>query len=668
MYRAGFVFDDIAQELSDARMLRVIFEELGLDAPTEKPQSMQAQITPVSAHARGQKTPFSAAATPTQGSPVSVAASKTARKAASKPLATAPAPVSADRSAYLAKLQAAKNKKNESPMATSKAPAVATSQKPEAQQPAVPNAMPVPSRPLVQQQTSQQPKKATVQTELIRKRLEALKAEQARKQEAERLANAAATSAPVTAPAMLSVIQSATETPVRSTNATPQVASPAPAQQSNIAVPAQPLASPAPASDFTSQFPGLPGLFMTGTPTQVSVPASKPATLATSMAVSQPASSPESGLVTSGEPSPSDEAEAEADFPMYEASLPTKVSAASSGQITPKHPFNQNRYDSNDDSVIIQVTDDEESELDDMEEDDDDINEVAPSPAAEAAAPTAKPGPIRNFPAPTAGVSSSTPVTPGATTPGGTLYERKMQEINEMNRRIAEMQKAKAKLNSPAVPQAQAANALPGLGSSVGNVSSPLAVPSRHMEQQLAESSQQMEAKLAQLEEEAEIISEQTHPTSQASQPVAALEHANGESASADVITSSDDDDAMDLSSGDDLDSDNELDDGADALPAGHVDEDSHDDEPIPEGICANDLAMMSESSGDSEDSSTDSEEESDEEYEPALAALAPETVSSTSTLQASPHDIDLAPELQPAASEKVLSNATPEVGPSTKV
>lgn len=298
-------------------MLRVIFEELGLDAPAEKSQPTHAQTTPVSVNARGQKTPFSTAATPTQGSPVTVAASKPAPKAASKPVATAAAPVSADRSAYLAKLQAAKNKKNESPVAASNPPAPAVSQKPEVQQPPVPNAMPVPSRPLVQQQTSQQPKKATVQTELIRKRLEALKAEQARKQEAERLANAAATSAPVTAPAMPSVIQSATETPVRSTNATPQVASPAPAQQSNIAVPAQSLASPAPASDFTSQFPGLPGLFMTSTPTQVPVPASNPATLATSMAVSQPASSPESGLVTSGEPSPSDEAEAEAGFPMY---------------------------------------------------------------------------------------------------------------------------------------------------------------------------------------------------------------------------------------------------------------------------------------------------------------------------------------------------------------
>lgn len=652
-------------------MLRVIFEELGLDAPTEKPQSMQGQIAPVSAYARGQRAPFSAAATSTQGSPVSVAASKPAPKAASKPSATAPAPVSADRSAYLAKLQAAKNKKNESPVAASKSPALATSQKPEAQQPAVPNAVPVSSQPFAQQPTSQQPKKATVQTELIRKRLEALKAEQARRQEAERLANATATSAPVTTPVMPSVIQSATETPVRPTNATPQVASPAPAQQSNTAVPAQSVASPAPAFDFTSQFPGLPGLFMTGTPTQVSVPASKPATLATPMDVSQPASSPESGLVTSGEPSPSDEAEA--DFPIYEASLPTKVSAASSGQTTPKHPFNQNRYDSNDDSVIIQVTDDEESELDDVEEDIDD-DEVAPSPVAKIAASTAKPGPIRNLPAPAFNANTSTPAHPGATTPGGSAYERKMQEINEMHRRIAEMQKAKVKPSSPVAPHTQAApatqamNTLPGLTSSADSGALPLASNLHPAEQPLAESSRQMEAKLAQLEEEADIISERTHPTSQASQPVAALEQANGLNASADVITSSDDDDAMDLSSGDDLDSDDGPDDGADALPAGHEDEDSHDDDPIPEGICANDLAMMSKSSSDSEDSSTDSEEESEDEYEPAPAATIPETLSSTSTLQASPHDIDLAPELQPAASEQVQSNATPEVGPSNNL
>jgi hypothetical protein len=115
----------------------------------------------------------------------------------------------------------------------------------------------------------------------------------------------------------------------------------------------------------------------------------------------------------------------------------------------------------------------------------------------------------------------------------------------------------------------------------------------------------------------------------------------------------------------------------------------------LPAGVCANELAMMSDSSSDSDDSSTDSEDEdSEDDYEPApadpqgdaarhqsisadsqtqdqavLSSIAESgIVSSTPVPQTtfSPQDLDLAPELQPSASEQAPSDATPEVRHST--
>lgn len=699
MYSAGIAFDDIAREVGDARMLRVLFRELGLNTPSEKPKPIPA---PASVYARSheQNASANAAAIPTQGSPLNAAVAKPAVKPIHKPIAITKAPATADRSAYLAKLQAAKNKKNEALLANANPPPVvapATSQTAPAQQPSVVD-VPMPSQLVVQQ-----PKKAKVQTELIRKRLEAFKSEQARKQEAERLANASPMLESNAIPVAHSVDLSVAQTPSRSMNATPQEAEPvfsAAIQQSRIPAPTQPAATPAQVFDFTSQFPGLPGLFMTGTPTQVpAVPQVSTTTSASSNHVTAPVETAaavhsSSDHTTSNGSSPIPEAEAE--LPMYKNSNSTKQSAASSGQATPKHPFNQNRYDSNDDSVIIHVSDEEESELDDVEEE-----EVAPPPAPKPA--TTKPGPLRNFPVQNLSAPTSAPTTPGATTPGGSAYERKLQEINEMHRRIAEMQKqprkAKAKPASPIVPGSTPAapttsstSTLPGLASAVVSAPTSVNVASQPVEQPLV-LSQQMEAKLAQLEEEAEVISEQTQAASQTTQPALAQQTEIISAPEAESTTSSDDDDdddAMDLSSGEDRDSDEDEEVNENDAPEAAVDED-FDITTIPAGMCANKLAMMSDSSSDSDDSSTDSEdEESEDDYEPAPAvphvdashpssfaadqlaqdqallssAAASETVSSTPVPQftTTPQDLDLAPELQPSASEQARSVVTPEV------
>jgi len=717
MYRAGYAFDDIAREVGDARVLRVLFSDLGLNAPAEKLQPKQ----PVFAQAREKTQSVSASATPAQGSPLSTTVAKPAIKPVTKPVAIAKAPATADRSAYLARLQAAKNKKNEASLAnTESSPAAtpATGQAPQAQ------AQPPPAAPVVPVQTQPtpaQPKKAKVQTELIRQRLEALKGEQARRQEAERLANAAvaAPSVPNVIPGTPSVNSAATQTPARSTNGTPQNAQ-VPSLMSMTA-PQEPLAAistqpvPAQASDFTSQFPGLPGLFMTGTPPQISAAPPKPsAPVAAPRSVTAPvpavdAPSSLDSLMHS-EATSSVEADADADSAPYKISISAKQSVASSRQATPKHPFNQSRYDSNDESVIIHVSDEEDSEIDDLEEDE----EFTPAPAPKSVVPVTKPGPMRNFPAPSISANASAPTTPGATTPGGSAYERKLQEINEMHRRIAEMQKqprkAKAKPLSPTAaaptsmaPTSSGTNALPGLTSVADHASVATDVASHPVEQQ---QQQQMEAKLAQLEEEAETISEQRQAASQTSLPTVA-QQANDvpdPDSSTSSDDSDDDDDAMDLSSGDerepeDIAHDNEP---AEAEAEAEADMDLDSDAssaliPIP-SMCANELATMPDSgsdASDSSDSSTDSEDEdSEDDYEPAPAMpddagvdalpisadplsqdeaptstiTSPEAISSMPTPQtgASPQDVDLAPELQPSRSELEPSNVTPEVRSSS--
>jgi hypothetical protein len=330
--------------------------------------------------------------------------------------------------------------------------------------------------------------------------------------------------------------------------------------------------------------------------------------------------------------------------------------------------------------------------------------EVIPAPTLINAVPATKPGPLRNFPAPSMSASASAPTTPGATTPGGSAYERKLQEINEMHRRIAEMQKqtrkTKAKPPPPTTPAptsvastSGATNALPGLASVAKNADVDNDVASHPVEQQ----QQQMEAKLAQLEEEAETISEQRQAASQTSLPTVVQEANNVPDADSSQSSDDDDDgDAMDLSSGDEREPEETVDDNEPAEADMDLDSDSDPgDASVPShSMCANALATMSDSgsnSDDSSDSSTDSEDEdSEDDYEPAPAVpddagadalpisadplsqdnaqtstvTSPEVVSSMSTPQtgASPQDIDLAPELQPSRSEQAPSNVTPEV------
>lgn len=670
-YRAGFSFDDLAREIGDAKMLRVLFKELDLNVPSAEVAQTQQQPHAFSPAQSAQN----AAATPVSA-PVIDATAKPAAKRAPAPKVSASAPV--DRSEYLAKLQAAKNKKNEASLSTPAQPPAAQSPTPAA---------------------ASLPKKVMIQTDLVRKKLEALKAEralkteQARKDEADRLSNITAIAerpASNSLPQSQPKLDSLPDDPVDNHLQRQQ---PVPASESSPPISApQPTIASTQATGFTSQFPGLPGLFMNG-----AAPAAPAQVLPVAPVATQPpVDASSSSHVTSARSSPH-----------LPASEPKPVpSALQSGRTTPRHPFNQSRYDSNDDSVIIHVSDEEESELDD---DMDESEDISLAPAANPPTPATKPGPLRNFPVQGTSAAASPLATPGATTPGGTAYQRKLQEIEEMNRRIAEMQKqakkpkATTKLPfSPAdtapAPSADAilaAAALPGL---TGNtVDAPVAngATTQPAGPESTESSQQMEVKLAQLKEEAEMISEKrtTDPstTSQSiPSPQPANLNVNNDAASpAPSDEDDDDDDAMDLSSGEDSDSESEseVDDHTDTTheqTTHDVQNEVHDQTNVAQGESMS--QQDSDSSDDSDDSSTDSEEESDEDYEPAPAAsdlgfpldnaaepthsaqptslpeAEPPIVPPTDIAHPSidPQDADLAPEIQPLVRGE--ENATPEV------
>lgn len=681
-HRAGYSLNDLSREVGDVKMLRIIFKELGLELPAETPQPKQPELIAASPLARGQPAAVVAnkpVEPASKASPLSTPPAKPAVKPTAKPVIPPKAPATADRSAYLAKLQAAKNKKNEDMLKSSSTADAATGNKSPAVQPPPPAV----AAPITQTQTTaQQPRKAVVQTDLIRKRLEALKEEQARRQEAERLASAQSVATTSSAPAVATA-----GTPTNAALAMPPTGIIASQKTSHNSA-EHTVASPTQPFDFASQFPGLPGLFMTGTPPQVSAafhapaePPVSPKPLAAAEPVEKATSEDSMDLdqSTSAEGTPF-ASKAVSEQP--QAPVPAKSSVFSSGQATPKHPFNQGKYDSNDDSVIIHVSDEEESELDDMDEDED----PAPTPANRPA--VVKPGPLRNFPAP-ASTSASTPGTPGATTPGGTAYERKLQEINEMNRRIAEMQKQPKKTRpqpGPASIATQAASTpLPGLSTNVPAVAAAVPQPK---EQPAVESSQQMEAKLARLKEEAVIISEQRQAghnnddNSNNTTTMQARDSRVAEDANSDM---SDDDDAMDLSSGEDSDSSDESDVEASVPVTASVSGSPDNEAQTLNQNDANGAAQEDEdsSSSDDTDSSTEDEEESDEDYEPAPAV--PETNVSDSvaaatgspdqgehvslptpenqTISAQPArqlDADLAPELQPSTREQDESN--PEV------
>ncbi|KAH9809838.1 putative zinc-finger domain [Teratosphaeria destructans] len=440
MHKAGYTFDQLAEHVPNRNALEKMYRSMdlpvlahprinGSTAPSA-PSSKSAQLNGT--------TSTSAQSTPSEARTVTV----TRRPA---PPAR-PAPT--NRADYLAKLAAAKAGKSSAAKPAEKAggpfpkpasPAVEGAASAAGHPSGVSRTPPPPKITLAA--TTNQPvreaavtKKISFDSEKLKQRMEALKAENAAKaKERERLASSdpAVASSPVrnAAPgaglgAGIADIQ-AKAGPVSQTSTLPVVHMQIPLPQ-----PA-PVSAPSRSMPGTPgrPFPGLPGLFMAPSPVQ-----------GTPTVVSQPpqVSRPISTLPTA---SPSSAVASNAFLPAASPSGPLNMSrlghASTGGPLIATHhqakptSSNQSRSSSESEGLVIEVSEDEDDNDEDAMELDSDT------------ATHKRPDHIPNFPSRT-GVSA--PGTPTVATPRTlSAYELKMKEIEAQKRRIAEIEARKAK-------------------------------------------------------------------------------------------------------------------------------------------------------------------------------------------------------------------------------
>lgn len=474
MVKSGYTYEQLEKEVGNAQALHRMFKQLGLPIRSETKSSTISGLN-------------GATSLPTQQQ-----ARETRKESGTKqPLPSKPAAV--DRSVYLARLQAAKNKKTE----TAK-PQPDTSK--SAEMPSTP-ASDVPNKAQAQVQrpiSSGKPSQTTniVKTDLVRQRLEALKAQQAAsKSAAPPSIDALVPSSPALQPSASSPNGQVISSPQNilgsgisgiSQKAAHHGAPPnmpnkqsSPLQkQSQDRAPAPSVTSPTPSTPGRS-FSNLPGLFMAQqpavAPSQASSqthPASdipkvdqsfqsKPVTANPQKFIDTPSASPAPLTVPRKRPVASD----------FD---PPSIEAAS------KRPFGQSRGNSEDESFIIEASDDE---YEDDEEVDMEVDEQ-PSSSAQSAYKT-KPfrdvPALRNFP-PRSKVlqQGSAPSTPsaGGNTPGGggVTLEQMNRDIEAYKRKIAEREKV-AKANgthSSAVKGAETVDVTTSAVGMLGSTSTPL--------------------------------------------------------------------------------------------------------------------------------------------------------------------------------------------------
>lgn len=734
-HRAGFSIDDFAREVGDVALLRQLFTELGLPTfPRQAPPSVQQSLADngVPSGKQPASATKSLSVRSTQPSPAGNAAEDVrSASALKKPTPATPA-VPSDRADYLAKLQAARNRKSENTHSPA-APLARNSTAVVEQVPAAPTQPNTTAAPglLPAETAAPPPKKAKLQTDLVRQRLAALREERARKlqQEAAEAASPSNVGSPMTSAAGVPFSKPASPAPVSAATDTSQTTTAVPATASldtsyevPQASPAHSFAPPMPASPGVP-FPGLPGLFMTIAGGQA--PPSAPNLSTSRMAQSANAISsapPPTGEFNTSTNATSSLDNSAAQSPAQATAQSTSVlphtrptPSTYSGRTTPKHAFGQSRYESNDDSVVIDISEEEKSELDDADGDEDYYD--LPKPIVHAQ----KSGPLPNLPpAPSLSAAPNGSLGSGASTPGGLAYTQKVKELDELKKRLKLAQEKKEKAAAAAasrssgtgsplpaasttVRSASAAplpTALPGLAS----VAVPLTVSDATVQQQRAHEIEAIEREVEQLQEEAGITYHSADQTSV--QPSAAAPASMNSTATTDTVRQlfeSSADDAMDVSS-DDEDSDSEsAQSGEDNVPQRMPDEGMADSttvtpaesQPISEAIVPTDTgalsqdiqaideahlaraepaesvsAVDSDSDAMDEDSLADSHSDDDDEYEPEFSGAMPEAPGTTAPRSLSPtnpelvanvviahsrrdpQDADLAPELQPTDAE----------------
>ena len=453
LHKEGYTFDQIAKEVGSPQALTYFYTQIGLEVPAQYSSNPKAQ---------------------TNGNVTTKPPVK--RPAPAKPAAPAKPQ---DRSEYLARLQAVKNKKAEPTKATTAAPKVDDN----------PKGVPKPEVQGTQDSSTKDNanktnSKAVLKTALVRQRLEALRAQTAAKQNAALQPTAGVTMAsPVSKPEMLAssnreatsrpshaglgagLEEAATKATQMSSFAPPQPPSTSEHQMQGMQS-TQPVISPPPPTPRRSMS-GLPGLFMFDQSTQVQQPsASAPLqSPATPQQLSGPFSSHKTNLMAE---SPQALAEVPTAAPTG-VNMPRKRPVASDFDYPaskPKRPFGLSRGNSADESVIITISDDEDDDADDEMDTDNALppsRSKAPTSSFREAAPLPE---FRQRPAFQTQVSGQS--TPGRSSPGGVTLEQKNKEIEEMKRIIAEKEKRWKNATSKALSAQK-----PGMAASVTRSDAP---------------------------------------------------------------------------------------------------------------------------------------------------------------------------------------------------
>lgn len=477
LYNEGFTFDELVREGLDATLLRRTFEDLHLPTLTLVTDSNIAKDSPTANLALNltNGTAKTADATP---------AAQPKRPDLVKPSMAKPAAsVPGDRQSYLARLQAAKNKKPSAPASKPPTPVKAPPPPPPSTEvpvirpgpPSLPLSVPTVQPPAVAQQPpkslpshpaptkEQQPasKTSDAATELVRKKMEALKS----------LKRRMATQQPVASPAPPQDVPSTNTASL--THASQEADEPASA---NTAMHIdQPLSvTPQPQPSF-----GIPGLFMSGAPWPSSA-ASTPAALPSQH--QSPAQGSDIRL--------NNETSSQSEIPPLQSATKTRrrpVAADLNEAQTPpevpkyKRPFGRSRQNSSDDAMIIEVSDDEGT-VGDGE------SAVLRQPPPMSAIPPTRQKSIRDLPPlrdfPPRPVTNKSGVLQGVLTPLGTPgttseteeLRKKEVELSALKAKIVELErrkkaaKAKAQLDQSRtetpVGGLSASSSIPGITSS----------------------------------------------------------------------------------------------------------------------------------------------------------------------------------------------------------
>lgn len=482
LHRVGYGFEDLAREVGNTPALRKLYKQIGLpfpptsSAPATTTQKSVAQRAPANG---ASKMPTTTVDAQRQTAAKPTVAAKTAPAANGKP----------DRASYLAKLQAAKNKKAE-PMVESptgkptQSPAVPVAVATQFSSPAVSiptsqsagkqSGMPQPVLAAVSQPVSAtstdsprvaattRPGKVTVDTELVRQRLAKLQAERAAAHTAQRLSSDASIPDGNNQPARTHSNNSAQAGPIVAVPLVPSTSTPT-ASSAAVSYPAinthaLPPHVPAAASPSIARGSGLPGLFTTRTPVpQSSSPMQPPNEVYASAQVSaQPQAA--AALATQTQ-SP---ANSPAPLNIPPQRLANGQQPSWNSPHTLKRPFGESGMQ--DEAFIIETSSDED-DGEDMDTDESPEPETKPLPARSV-------GVLPNFP-PKFDLQQGTS-TPG--TPGLDL-KRKLEEIQIAKQKLEELKRRKVSVKPGSSVQSPGATLTARSSVSLSDAATPSADP-----------------------------------------------------------------------------------------------------------------------------------------------------------------------------------------------